>query len=54
MLNFDNVQKVKRMVEINCKVTREISEFTGIHWETVCLILREDLSLLYTIREQDE
>ncbi len=46
MRSADNVQKVKRIVEINCKVTmREIAEHTSISRETVRLILPEELGM---------
>ncbi len=46
MHSADNVQKMKRIVEMNHKVTtREIAACTSINWETVCLILHEELEM---------
>ncbi len=46
MRSADNVQKVKRIIEMNCKVTtREIAEYTSINWETVHIILYEEFGI---------
>ncbi len=46
MYSMDNVQEVKRIVKMNCKVTtRKIAEHNSINRETVRLILHKELGM---------